>query len=150
MAEDGNAFTQIFSVIESSQEVVVEWSDDAVHVLAVLACVLLRVSRLCACFSCIFVGRWNKCLQQAKTLFAVAPICSMCNTDDPCHLHVCACDASVCFVCSLCTFLGVIFWSRPLWIEAFFSHLLLSCWLSKAGESKQTPRTQQTEAVRPA
>lgn len=110
------------------------------HVVACVPCVL---------HAFLWANEMSVCSKQS--LICCSPISSMCNSDNPCHLHVCACDVwCVCFVCSLCTFLGVIFWSRPLWIEAFFSHLLLSCWLSKAGESKQTASTQQTEAVRPA
>lgn len=116
------------------------------------ACACARL-HVVACVLCVFFMHfcgWNESVCSKQNLICGSPICSMGNFGNPCHLHVCACDVSVCFVCSLCTFLGVIFWSRPLWIEAFFSHLLLSCWLSKAGESKQTPSTQQTEAVRPA
>lgn len=100
--------------------------------LHVVACVL----SLCVIHAFFCANEISVCSKHS--LICSSPICSMCNSDNPCRLHVCAWDASVCFVWCLCTFLGVIFWSWPLWIEAFFSHLLLSCWLSKAGESKQT------------
>lgn len=145
MAGDKNAFTQICSVIKSSREVV--WYNQTTHCMCMcsLACC---VSRHCVLHTFFWANKITVCSKQNR--ICSSPICSMCNSDNPCHLHVCvcACVVSVCFICSLCTFLGVIFWSRPLWIEAFFSHLLLSCWLSKAGESKQTASTQQTEAVR--
>lgn len=145
MAGDRNGFIEICSVIESSQEVV--WCNQTtlcVYICSVVAAYVSTLSR-CVCF----VGsEITVCCKQ--NLIYSSPVCSMCNSDNPCNLHVCARGVSVCFVSSLCAFLGVIFWFRPLWIGAFFSHLLLSCWLSKAGESKQMQSTQQTEAVRPA
>lgn len=147
MAGDGNAFTEICSVIESSQEVV--WHNKTTTCLCMCSLACCCMCLITLCFACISVGNEiTVCSKQ--NLICCSPICCMCNSDNLCNLHVCACGVTVCFVCSLCTFLRVIFWCRPLWIEAFFSHLLLSCWLSKAGESKQTPSTQQTEAVRPA
>lgn len=60
--------------------------------------------------------------------------CSMCNSSNTCNLHVCALRTPVCFVCSFFTFLGVIFLIQTTLNRALlFSHLLLSCWLSKTG-----------------
>lgn len=107
MVEDGNAFTEICSVTEPFQWVV--WWDQTaqvpvffapLHVVAYVFSLLLFCMGFCG--NEIFVG-------SKQTFICLSPICSMCNSGNPCHLHVCALGVSVGFVCGLCAFLGVIF-----------------------------------------
>lgn len=63
--------------------------------LHVVACVLL----LCVLHAFLWTSG-NKCLQHAKPCLPISSVCSMCNSDNPCHLHVCACDGSAACVLS--------------------------------------------------
>lgn len=89
-----NASAQICSVIERWQEIV----------CLRLTCMLLRVSP--RVLHAWLRANGDECLQHAEALFAVLLICSMCNSDDPCHLHVsavcvcvrvCLCLQNVCY-----------------------------------------------------
>lgn len=59
------------------------------HVVACVPCVL---------HAFLWANEMSVCSKQS--LICCSPICSMCNSDNPCHLHVCACD--VCVLSAAC------------------------------------------------
>lgn len=97
MAGDGNAFTQICSVIESSQEVVWYNQTNAVRVLALLAC-LCGVSL--RAFFFFFLAQM-KVFAASEALFALLPFAA-CATLTIHVICMCVLEMRLCVLSAAC------------------------------------------------